>query len=594
MSLPIEDYALIGNLHTAALVGRDGSIDWLCVPRFDSPACFAALLGGPDHGRWLIAPAGKVGAVHRTYQGNTLILETVFRTDDGEAALIDFMPIKDQTGQVDVIRLVEGRKGCVAMRMELILRFDYGAVVPWVRQTDSSIRGIGGPDAVLLNSPVKIHGQPFKTVAEFTISQGETKPFTLIRNASHLPAPEVADPMRLHAATEARWKEWMSRCDYNGPYREQVARSLITLKALTYLPTGAIVAAPTTSLPEQLKGSLNWDYRYCWLRDASFTVCALLISGYSEETIAWREWLLRAVAGQADTLQIMYGLNGERRLKEYELGDLPGYEDSRPVRVGNAAHEQFQLDVYGEIVNALYIAHQYEIKVDEDTWQRLRVFLESLETAWEKPDNGMWEMRGGARHFTESKVAAWVAFDRAIKMVENHGLVGPVKKWRALRDKIHAEVCERGFDRKRNTFVQHYDGSELDASLLRLPLVGFLPADDPRIIGTVEAIQRDLMEGGLVLRHREAMGGGTEGAFLACSFWLVDCLAAMDRQDEARMFYDRLIALCNDVGLLSEEYDSNHARMLGNFPQALTHMGLINTAFNLFHEQKPMKVAGGK
>jgi GH15 family glucan-1,4-alpha-glucosidase len=406
MSLPIEDYALIGNMHTAALVGRDGSIDWLCVPHFDSPACFAALLGGPEHGRWLIAPTSNVRAVHRGYQRDALVLETIFTTEDGEVALIDFMPINDQNGRVDVIRLVEGRKGCVAMRMELILRFDYGAVVPWISQTNSSTRWIGGPDAVLLHSPVELQGDNFETEAAFKISKGETLPFTLIRNASHLPAPEVNDPVRLRAETEVWWKEWISRSDYNGPYREQVRRSLITLKALTYRPTGAIVAAPTTSLPEHFKGSLNWDYRYCWLRDASFTVCALVISGYSEETNAWREWLLRAVAGQADKLQIMYGLNGERRLKEFELSDLPGYEDSRPVRAGNAAHEQFQLDIYGEILNALYIAHQYKIRVDHDSWQRLRMFLEFLEIAWVKPDDGMWEVRTGARHFTESKVAA--------------------------------------------------------------------------------------------------------------------------------------------------------------------------------------------
>ena len=446
MSLRIEDYALIGNMHTAALVGRDGSIDWLCVPRFDSPLALRHLLGAPEHGRWLIAPEDKVKAVRRSYRGETLILETIFETDDGVVALIDFMPIKEQTGQVDVIRLVEGREGSVAMRMELVLRFDYGEIVPWVRHTDDGVRAIGGPDAVLLHTPVETHGEDLKTVAQFTVSKGQTVPFTMIRNDSWLPPPRVDDPMRLRDENEAWWQKWVSRCAYDGPYRKEVVRSLITLKALTYRPTGAIVAAPTTSLPEQLKGPLNWDYRYCWLRDATFTLCALLVSGYREETIAWREWLMRAVAGQADKLQIMYGLAGERRLEEFELSHLPGYEGSNPVRVGNAAYEQFQLDVYGEILNALYIAHRYQIKIDEDAWRMQCVFLAFLESAWEKPDDGIWEMRSGRAHFTESKVAAWVAFDRAVKLIEDHDLEGPLEKWRALRDKIHADVCEHGFD----------------------------------------------------------------------------------------------------------------------------------------------------
>ena len=536
MSLRIEDYALIGNMHSAALVGRDGSIDWLCVPRFDSAACFAALLGGPEHGRWLIAPEGGVKAVHRSYRGNTLILETIFETDDGVVALIDFMPIKEQTGQVDVIRLIEGRGGSVAMRMELMLRFDYGDIVPWVRHRDHGVRAVGGPDAVLLHTPVETRGEDLKTLARFTVSKGETVPFILIRNDSRLPAPQVDDPMRLRDETETWWEKWVSRCAYDGPYHQEVVRSLITLKALTYRPTGAIVAAPTTSLPEQVGGQLNWDYRYCWLRDATFTLCALLVSGYKEEASAWREWLMRAVGGQAHKLQIMYGLAGERRLKEFELSTLPGYEGSRPVRVGNAAYEQFQLDVYGEIMNTLYIAHHYQIKIDEDAWRMQCGFLRFLESAWEKPDDGIWEVRSGARHFTESKVAAWMAFDRAVKLIENHGLKGPLGKWRAIRDKIHADVCEHGFDRKRNTFVQYYGASELDAALLRLPLIGFLPANEPRMVGTVEAIQRELMEGGMVKRYRQAMGGGSEGAFLPCTFWLVDCLVAMGRTDQREQF----------------------------------------------------------
>ena len=593
MSLRIEDYALIGNMHTAALVGRDGSIDWLCVPRFDSPACFAALLGGAEHGRWLIAPDGPVRAVRRKYRGDTLILETIFETDHGVVALIDFMPIKEQPGQVDVIRLIEGRKGSVPMRMELVVRFDYGEIVPWVRHRDGGVRAIGGPDAVLLHTPVQTHGEDLKTQAQFTVSKGETVPFILIRNDSCSASPQLADPIRLRDENEAWWEKWVFRCVYDGPYRKEVVRSLITLKALTYRPTAAIVAAPTTSLPEQLNGSLNWDYRYCWLRDASFTLRALLISGYTEEATAWREWLMRAVAGQAHKLQVMYGLAGERRLKEFELSHLPGYEGSQPVRVGNAAHKQFQLDVYGEILNALYIAHRNQIKIDEDAWRMLCAFLRFLENAWEEPDDGIWEVRSGARHFTESKVAAWVAFDRAVKLIENHGLQGPLEKWRALRDKIHADVCEHGFDSKRNSFVQYYGAGELDAALLRLPLIGFLPANDRRIVGTVEAIQHELMEGGLVKRYRQAMGGGGESAFLPCTFWLVDCLVAMGRSDEARKIYERLLGLCNDIGLLSEEYDHSKGRMLGNFPQALTHIGLINSAFNLFHHEKSLNIASG-
>ncbi len=593
MSLRIEDYALIGSMHTAALVGRDGSIDWLCVPRFDSPACFAALLGGPEHGRWLVAPLSKTKTVRRNYRGDTLILETIFETAEGVVALIDFMPIKEQTGQVEVIRLVEGLEGSVAMRTELTFRFDYGDIVPWVQHTDDCMRAIGGPDAAFLHTPVQMHGEALKTVGQFTVSKGQTVPFTMTRTDSWRPPPPIDDPIRLRDETDLWWKNWASRCSYDGPFRKQVIRSLITLKALTYHPTGAIVAAPTTSLPEKLKGSLNWDYRYCWLRDATYTLCALLVSGYTEETVAWRQWLMRAVAGEAGKVQIMYGLSGERRLKEYELPHLPGYENSQPVRVGNAAYAQFQLDIYGEIMNALYIAHRYQIRIDHDAWRMQCAFLVFLESAWEKPDDGIWETRSGARHFTESKVAAWMAFDRAVKLIKHDDLEGPLEKWRTLRDKIHADVCERGFDTKRNTFVQYYGASELDAALLRLPLIGFLPANDPRIVGTVEAIQRELMEGGLVKRYSKAMGGGEEGAFLPCTFWLVDCLVAMGRHDEARTIYDRLLGLCNDVGLLSEEYEHRGGRMLGNFPQALTHITLINSALNLSNHQKPLDLARG-
>jgi len=581
MSIRIEDYALIGNTYTAALVGRDGSIDWLCLPRFDSPACFAALLGGPEHGRWLIAPDCRVKAVHRNYRGDTLILETNFDTDNGEVALVDFMPINEQPGQIELIRLVEGRSGSVAMRMELVIRFDYGASVPSIRNTPDGIQAIAGPNEVLVQTPIQTHGDDLKTVACFAISKGETIPFILKRNDSHLPLPPVEDPLRLLDDTAVFWRQWISRCTYKGPLYKQVIRSLITLKALIYSPTAAIVAAPTMSLPEHLGGDLNWDYRYCWLRDASFAFNALLAAGYPEEAVAWRAWLARAVGRQVQKLQIMYGLAGERCFEEFELLHLPGYEGSRPVRVGNAAYQQTQLDVYGEILNALYFACGYGIKIDNDDWRMHCEFLRLLESAWERPDDGFWETRGRPRHFTESKVAAWVAFDRAVKLIEKFGFVGPLKKWRVLRDRIHADVCAHGFEPKRNTFVQYYGGNEVDASLLRMPLVGFLPANDPRIIGTVEAIQYELTENGLVNRYRQAMDSDKEGKFLACSFWLVDCLVMMDRAEEARKTFDRLLSLCNDVGLLSEEYDDTTKRMLGNFPQALTHVGLITSAFNL-------------
>ena len=586
MSLLIEEYALIGNMQTAALVGRDGAIDWLCAPRFDSPAYFAALLGTSEHGRWLVAPEHTIKCVRRTYRGETLVLETIFETDEGEVALIDFMPIKEKIGQIDIIRLVEGRKGSVLMRMELALRFDYGEVVPRLERTDDGWRAIAGPDTVVLRTPVETYDQELKTQAQFVVSADQTIPFILSRHNSELPSIEIGSPLVLCHETEGWWHQWIARCSYQGKYREQVVRSLITLKALTYHPTGAMVAAPTTSLPEEIKGSQNWDYRYCWLRDATFMLSALLGAGYREETVAWREWLIRAVSAQTNPLQIMYGLAGERQLAESELAHLPGYEGSSPVRIGNAAYEQFQLDVYGEIINALYLAHQHAIKIDEAIWRMLCLFLESLAKVWEKPDDGIWEKRGGARHFTESKVAAWVAFDRAIKLSEDHHFEGPVASWRALRETIHADVCARGFDAKRNSFVQYYGSNELDSALLRLPLVGFLPPDDPRIVGTVEAIQHGLTEHGLVKRDRKAMAG-SEGAFLPCTFWLVDCLVAMGRVEEAREIYESALQLGNDVGLFSEEYDPGNHRMLGNFPQALTHVTLINGALSLLPYESP-------
>ena len=590
MSLPIEDYALIGNRHTAALVGRNGSIDWLCVPRFDSPACFAALLGSDENGRWLIAPQSHAKTAHRKYRGDTLVLETTFETEHGIVALIDFMPLNETSGRVDLIRIVEGREGSVPMRMELALRFDYGQTVPQLTHQSGTLRAIAGPDAVLLQSPIALRSDGLKTQADFVISKGETASFTFVRNDSDLSLPQAGDPLGLLHQTEECWTDWASHCVYDGPYRNEVLRSLLTLKALTFRPTGAIIAAPTTSLPERTGGSLNWDYRYCWLRDATFTLCALLECGYSEDVVAWREWLMRAVAGHSHKPQTVYGLAGERRLTEFELSHLPGYAGSKPVRIGNAAYKQLQLDVYGEILSALYIADRYHLKIEHDVWLKHCEFLSFLEEAWEKPDDGIWETRSGPRHFTESKVAAWVAFDRAVKLVEAEHLPGLLKKWREIRDKIHADVCAHGYNSRRHSFVQSYGSNEVDAALLLLPLRGFLPFDDPRIVGTVEAIQRELMEGGLLKRFRRTAESGEEGAFLPCTFWLVDCLVAMGRRAEALKIFERLLGLCNDIGLLSEEYDCCEQRQMGNFPQALTHIALINSALNLSPGHTPLKV----
>jgi len=592
MSLPIQDYAMIGNLHTAALVSRGGSIDWLCMPRFDSPACFAALLGTSEHGRWIIAPEAGVKQVRRHYCGQSLVLETTFETDAGEVALIDFMTFTELDGQAEVVRLIEGRKGSVPMSMELTLRFDYGAIVPHMEQTVDGWKAITEPQAVSLHTTIKTSAENSRLVAQFTVSEGETISFILRSDNPERASLQVCDASVLEQISEAPWTQWISRCSYQGKYREQVVRSLITLKALTYGSTGSIVAAPTTSLPEQLNGGLNWDYRYCWLRDGSFSLSALLMSGYAEEAAAWRKWLVGVVAGQACGIQTVYGIAGERRLDERELAHLPGYGDTPPVRIGNRAYKQFQLDIYGEILNALYIAHHYKMTITEDEWQMVCSFLSFLESMWRKPDDGIWESRNGRQHFTESKVSAWVAFDRAIKLAEQYDFKAPVAEWRAVRDNIHADVCEHGFDSRRNTFVQYYGASGVDASLLRLPLVGFLPSNDPRIVGTVKVIQNDLTEGGLLKREREAIASG-EGAFLPCNFWLVDCLTAMGCQNEARMLFENLLRLCNDVGLLSEEYDPGNTRMLGNFPQALTHLALVISAFNLLPEQTPMRMMGG-
>ena len=589
MPSPIEDYALIGDCHTAALVARDGSIDWLCFPRFDGGACFAALLGNEEHGHWMIAPAGDVRRVHRRYRDGTLVLETNYETADGEVTLIDCMPPRSRAP--DLVRVVVGRRGQVRMRMQLIIRFDYGSIIPWVSRTDKGIRAVAGPDTLILRAPVDLRNENFRTEAEFTVSEGERVPFVIIWHPSHEPEPEMIDADETIASTDEWWREWSGRCTYDGPWRAAVIRSLITLKALTYAPTGGIVAAPTTSLPEHLGGVRNWDYRYCWVRDATFTLYALLLGGYVEEACAWREWLLRAVAGEPSELNIMYGLAGERRLTEVELSWLPGYRHSAPVRIGNAACEQFQLDVYGELMDAMHLARRGGLEPDENAWWVERALTEFLESAWREPDNGIWEMRGPKRHFTHSKVMAWVAVDRMVKAVERFGLEGPVERWRSLRAKIHEEVCRKGFDRERNTFVQYYGGRELDASLLMIPLVGFLPPSDARVKGTLGAIERDLMAEGFVLRYRtkpdvDALPPG-EAAFLACSFWLADNLALSGRKEEAQRLFERLLSLCNDVGLLSEGYDPGNKRLLGNFPQALSHLALVNTACNLSRDRGP-------
>jgi GH15 family glucan-1,4-alpha-glucosidase len=580
MPLPIEDYALIGDCHAAALAGRDGSIDWLCLPRFDSGACFAALLGDPRHGRWLIAPAAEVLSTRRRYREGTLILETEFETAEGAVRIIDCMPLSDE--RWDVVRIVEGLRGRVAMQMELTVRFDYGSIVPWVRRPDHTLLLTAGPDTLELHTQVAVRGEDRKTVAEFQVSKGERVHFSLNYRPSHEATRPGLDAEEELAATERQWRDWSRRCAYQGRWGDAVMRSLITLKALTYAPTGGIVAAPTTSLPEQPGGVRNWDYRYCWLRDAAFTLNALLLAGYHEEAAAWREWLLRAVAGSPEDLQIMYSVTGARRLDEYEVGWLPGYGGAAPVRVGNAASKQFQLDVYGEVMDTLHLARAAGLEPRSHAWQIQLVLLQFLESNWQEPDEGIWEMRGPRRHFTYSKVMAWVAFDRAVKDAQAYGLDGPVERWRQVRDAIHAQVCAQGYDPQRNTFVQYYGSTHLDASLLLISQMGFLPPDDPRVRGTLEAIERKLVVDGLVLRYStdggaDALPAG-EGAFLPCSFWLADCLALCGRRKEAEALFERLLALRNELGLLAEEYDTRARRMLGNFPQALTHMALIHTA----------------
>lgn len=581
----IEDYALIGDCETAALVGRNGSIDWLCWPRFDSGACFAALLGTPQHGRWLVAPKDPDARVSRRYRQDTLIIETDFETADGAATVIDFMPLRGVAS--DLVRLVIGRRGAVAMQMELVVRFDYGATVPWVTRLPdgSGLQAIAGPDMVVLRTQVPLRGENLKTVGEFTVNVGEEMAFVLTYSPSHKAQPAPIDPWKALAETDAFWREWSSRCKHTGEWREAVLRSHITLKALTYAPTGGVIAAPTTSLPEQLGGSRNWDYRFCWLRDATLTVVSLINAGYLDEARAWREWLLRAVAGAPHDIQIMYGVAGERRLTEWEARWLPGYEGAQPVRIGNAAYAQFQLDVFGEVADALHEARCAGLAASDAGWALERSLLEYVAEVWKQPDEGIWEVRGGRRHFTHSKVMAWVALDRGVQSAEAFGLDGPVERWRELRRTIHDDVCCNGFDPELGSFVQSYGSKQLDASLLLIPLVGFLPPSDLRVSGTLQAIERRLMRDGLVLRYDTAETADGlppgEGAFLACSFWLVDNLALQGRHAEARSLFSRLLELRNDVGLLAEEYDPRMRRQLGNFPQAFSHLALADSARNL-------------
>jgi GH15 family glucan-1,4-alpha-glucosidase len=580
MPLPIEQYGLIGDCHTAALIGSDGSMDWLCFPRFDSGACFAALLGGPEHGRWLLAPAGKVKSVQRSYLDGSLILQTDFHTQRGSVRVIDFMPVSDE--RWDVVRIVQGLSGKVRMRMELVVRFDYGSIVPWVRRCGKILLMTAGPDTLEFSSSVAVGGENLKTVADFSVAKGKQESFVLNYRPSHFATRPAINADRALKRTSMRWERWSARCCHDGRWRGPVLRSLITLKALTYKPSGGMVAAATTSLPERPGGVRNWDYRYCWLRDATFTLNALLLSGYDEEAAAWREWLLRAVAGVPDDLQIVYGVTGARRLDEIELPWLPGYEGSKPVRVGNAASRQFQLDVYGEVMDSLHLARAADLEPHPEAWKVQLALLEFLESHWMLPDEGLWEVRGPPRHFTHSKIMAWVAFDRAIKDADVEGLEGPVERWRELRDAIHAQVCAEGFDAGDNTFVQSFETKLLDASLLLIPQVGFLPPDDPRVIGTIAAIERHLMVDGLVMRYSTASNVDAlpvgEGAFLPCSFWLADSYLLTGRRREAEALFERLLKLGNDLSLFSEEYDPRAKRMLGNFPQALTHMALVNTA----------------
>jgi len=592
MSAPIESYGMIGDCKTAALVGTDGSIDWLCWPRFDSDACFAKLLGGQSNGFWLITPHEEIRSTSRCYRPDTMILETTFETDGGKATLIDFMLPRGTSS--DLIRIVRCDEGEVALCMELMLRFGYGATTPWVtRLEDGAMRAVAGPDMVVMRTPALFRGENFKTRAQFTLTKGRTMPFVLSYQPSHLELPQPIDPDMALKQCETFWKDWASTTKTEGPHSDAIKRSLLTLKALTYQPSGGIVAAPTTSLPERFGGERNWDYRLCWLRDATLTLLAMMNAGIYDEAAAWHDWLHRAVAGSPGEAQIMYGLRGERRLTEWEADWLPGYADSRPVRIGNAAHEQFQLDVYGEVMDAFEQSRKGGLAATEEGWEVQRALLDHVAQVWHEPDNGIWETRGPQQHFVYSKVMAWVCFDRAIKAVEQHGLEGPVDEWREVRDAIHTEVCDKGFDKYRNSFRAAYDSDMLDASLLLLAQTGFVTPDDPRFVGTVEAIEQTLLIDGFVLRYNtHDMNDGLlpgEGAFLACSFWLADAYVSIGRKDDAHKLFERLIAIRNDLGLLAEEYDPHARRQQGNFPQAFSHVALINTAFNLTRADKPQE-----
>jgi GH15 family glucan-1,4-alpha-glucosidase len=588
MAAKIEDYALIGDLETAALIDRNGSMDWLCWPDFASGACFASLLGTEENGYWKISPANQRWTTSRAYRPQTLILETTFETADGTMKLIDFMHVRARSinhASSHIVRIAQCLRGSMDVHMELALRFDYGRTVPWVSHIKDGVRAIAGPNLAILHASVPTRGEDLKTIADFHLAEGECAWFTLSYGASHLPDPRVFDYASAIKETERLWKRWSGRLQYTGPYQQAVERSLITLKAMTFRRTGGIVAAITTSLPEAIGGVRNWDYRYCWLRDTTFTLLAFTNGGYFEEADRWQDWLLRALAGSPDQVQIMYGLQGERQLVEWEVDWLPGYENSRPVRVGNAASAQVQLDIYGEVLDSFYHANQGGKRNCEADFRVLNQLLEHLEQIWFKPDQGIWETRGDPQNFTHSKMMAWVAFDRAVMLAEQRSFEAPIAKWKALRDRIHSEICANAFNPARNAFTQAYGSDHLDAALLLMPVVGFLPGTDPRVKGTVEAIERELMPNGLVLRYdttkvNDGLPPG-EGVFLACSFWMVSCLKAIGRPEDAHALFERLIALSNDLGLLAEEYDIGRKRQVGNFPQAFSHIALVNAAFDL-------------
>ena len=584
MNERIEDYALIGDCETAALVSRSGSIDWLCWPSFSSQACFAALLGSEANGYWSISPAGGNWETTRKYRDETLILETTFEQPDGTMRVLDFMPVGEKNS--NVVRIVECLRGKISARMELALRFDYGLTVPWVTHTSDGVRAVAGPHLAVLAASVPVFGENLKTVAEFNLSKGKRATFCLVHGASHRPDPKAVDVDEALDATERFWKKWNARSNYKGRYRDAVQRSMMTLKALTYRPSGGIVAAVTTSLPERIGGERNWDYRFCWLRDTTFTLLALANGGYYEEAVAWQDWLLRALAGDPMQVQILYGLCGERLIPEWNLDWLPGYEKSKPVRIGNAASQQVQLDIYGEMLDSFFHSQHSMRRHSEDDFRVLVLLLEHLEKIWQDPDQGIWETRSGAQQFTYSKMMAWVAFDRAVLLAEQLEYKAPLDKWKQIRSAIHEQICAQGFSKAKNSFVQAYGSDELDASLLLMPLVGFLPANDPRVVGTVEAIERELMCDGLVMRYRtEKVNDGLpagEGVFLACSFWMVSCLNVIGREEDARALFEKLLALRNDLGLLAEEYEPDSRRMVGNFPQAFSHIALVNAAFD-FH-----------